>query len=133
MVEEMATRPLRKEEIAVVHRLLEMVPDSIRPHTQHELIAIDMEDGGMGSIRFVEESDELRRMGCELMTAEYIDEDQIPVLISVNLDKEGRLFELDFWKVNFDPVKRYPRPEELHAAPPATTIDASTQSLTTNH
>lgn len=58
-------------------------------------------------------------MGRELVTAEYIDEDQIPVLISVNLDEEGDLFELDFWKVNFAPLKRYPRPEEIHAAPPA--------------
>lgn len=61
-------------------------------------------------------------MGRELVTAEYIDEDQVPVLISVNLDEDERLFELDFWKGNFKPLKRYPRPEELHEPPPPSTV-----------
>jgi hypothetical protein len=120
----MAARPLKIEEIAVLNRLLEMVSDGARPYPQCELFAVDMDDGGMGSIRFAKTPEQLRKMGSQLVNAEYIDEDQIPVLISINLDEEGDLFELDFWKVNFMPLKRYPRPGELHAAPPPATIGA---------
>jgi len=112
-------RQLRREESALLERLLEMAPNDARPRSDHELLAEDMKDGGMGSIRFGDESRQQRKMGCELVTAEYIDEDQVPVLISINLDEDGRLFELDFWKVNFEPLRRYPRPEELHVAPPS--------------
>ena len=71
----------------------------------------------MGTIRFANESRQPRKMGRELVTAEYIDEDQVPVIISINLDEQGRLFELDFWKVDFKALKRYPRPEEVRLAP----------------
>jgi hypothetical protein len=120
----MAPRPLKREETAVIARLLEMVPDEARPQFEQGMLVEEMLDGGMGSLLFIDESGRSRRMGRELVTAEYIDEDQIPVLISINLDEEGDLFELDFWKVNFMPLKRYPRPEGLHAAPPPATIGA---------
>jgi hypothetical protein len=110
-------RPLRREEHVILERLLELVPSNARPSSDYKLLAEDMKDGGMGSIRFTDESGQLRKMGRELVTAEYIDEDRIPVSISINLDEEGRFFELDFWKVNFEPLRRYPRPEEVHSAP----------------
>jgi hypothetical protein len=112
MVNEMTTRPIKREEAAVLDRLLGMVPDGKRPDLQGEMLVEEMHDGGMGSLRFFESGQ--RRMGRELIAAEYIDEDQVPVSISVNLDEDGGLFELDFWKVDFSPLKRYPRPEELH-------------------
>ena len=115
-------RPLREEEYKVLKALLAMVSDSTQPPSSGaELFVVDLSDGGMGSVRFVDEKGKSRKMGSELVTAEYIDEDQIPVLISLNLDEDGQLFELDFWKVNFDPLKRYPRPEEVHIAPPSAT------------
>lgn len=115
-------RPLREEESKVLEALLGMAfPDS-KPPSEDELLAVDLADGGMGSIRLTDKLDRARKMGRELVTAEYIDEDRVPVLISVNLDEDGRLFELDFWKVDFNPLKRYPRPEEVHVAPPPATI-----------
>lgn len=117
-------RPLRDQESKVLDALLGLVPSNARPSSEHELFAVDLADGGMGSIRLTDKSDPVRKMGSELVLAEYIDEDQIPVLISINLDEQGRLFELDFWKVNYEPLKRYPRPEEIHAAPPPATVGA---------
>lgn len=72
-----------------------------------------MRDGGMGSIRFVERDIVDRKMGSELITAQYVDSDHIPVLISVNLDQYGKLFEIDFWKVDFSQLRRYPTPNDL--------------------
>ncbi len=73
----------------------------------------DMNDGGMGSIRFV--GPELRRFGRQLTEAEYLDSDGVLLSIAVNADRDGNLFEVDFWKVDFSPLKRYPKPSELFA------------------
>jgi hypothetical protein len=86
---EIAMRPLRNDEVAVLDRLLEMVPNDARPRLDYELLVEDMKDGGMGSIRFANETGETTKMGSELVTAEYIDEDQVSVLISINLDENG--------------------------------------------
>ena len=90
-------------------------PGDAKPPSETELLAVDLADGGMGSIRFADESGQSRKMGRELVTAHYTDEDHVPVVISVNVDQDGRLFEMDFWKVDFSPLRRYPAPEELRA------------------
>lgn len=111
-------RPLRQEETEVLEALLGMVPSNAKPPLEDELLAVDLADGGMGSIRFTDGSDRPRKMGSELVTAHYIDEDRIPVIISINLDQEGRLFEMDFWKVDYSALKRYPTSAELMAGQP---------------
>jgi hypothetical protein len=35
------------------------------------------------------------------------------VSIAINVDNKGDLFEVDFWRVDFLPVKRYPKPSDL--------------------
>lgn len=110
-------RPLRAEEAGVLEALLGMVPSDAKPPSA-ELLAVDLADGGMGSIRFADESDRSRKMGRELVTAHYTDEDHVPVIVSVNVDQDGRLFEMDFWKVDFSPLRRYPAPAELHVGQP---------------
>jgi hypothetical protein len=73
-----------------------------------------MNDGGMGSIRFINPpGTELRSIGKALAEAQYTDEDGVPVSIVVNADKNNELYELDFWKVDFSPLRRYPKPEQL--------------------
>jgi hypothetical protein len=71
----------------------------------------DMADGGMGSIRFAGPPG--RKMGRELVESVYHDVDGTMVVITVNLDTRGELFELDFWKVDFSPLKKYPKYSEL--------------------
>jgi len=111
-------RPLRQEETEVLEALLGMVPSNAKPPHEEELFAVDLRDGGMGSIRFVAEPDQPRKMGRELVTAHYIDEDRVPVSISINVDQNGRLFEMDFWKVDFSPLRRYPTQSELQVGQP---------------
>jgi len=40
-------------------------------------------------------------------------EDGVPVSIVLNTDSTGSLYEVDFWKVDFSPLLRYPRPSDL--------------------
>jgi hypothetical protein len=75
------------------------------------LQVLEMNDGGMGSLRFVryEGSEEKKRsMGNCLSEIEFNDEVGTPILVSLNSDLEGHLFELDIWRLDFNPVINYP-------------------------
>ncbi|VVE84027.1 DUF6984 family protein [Pandoraea sputorum] len=68
----------------------------------------EMDDGGMGSLRFCSPDARPRRLGAQLVEKEFIDSDGIPIMVAVNLDQHGDLYELDIWKVDFSPLKRFP-------------------------
>jgi hypothetical protein len=72
-----------------------------------------MQDGGMGSIRFVAPRQQKRRFGKSVAQAEYVDDDGVPVTIAFNLDEKGEPYELDFWKVDFSTLQSHPEPSEL--------------------
>lgn len=65
----------------------------------------------MGGIRFV--GPQSRVFGRTLAEAQYVDSDGVLVSILVNADQDGQLFEVDFWKVDFSPLKRYPAAQDL--------------------
>lgn len=67
----------------------------------------------MGSFRFMVPGHSAHSLGKAVARAEYIDEDGVLVSIVINVDQEDRLFELDSWKVDFSPMKRYPRASDL--------------------
>ena len=73
----------------------------------------DMNDGGMGSIRFQAPVGEETRFGAEIAKAFYHDVDKELVDIAVNIDEQGRLFEIDFWKVDYSKLIQYPEPNQL--------------------
>src|SRR5271169_5116901 len=102
-------RPLRTDERELLQALLSGVwsaPEIAKRLAQ--VVVQQMSDGGMGSVRFVNSASEKRLFGREAVAADYIDSDGIPVDITVSLDQERDLFEIDFWKVNFSPLLRYP-------------------------
>jgi hypothetical protein len=105
-------RPLREEESELIRSLLSGV--SAKAALEDTLSAsrvTDMQDGGMGSIRFVQP--EPTSFGKALVEAQYVDSDGVLVIIAVNTDNNGDLFEVDFWKVDFSPLRRYPKPSDL--------------------
>jgi hypothetical protein len=103
-------RPLRPEEVALIRALLAGVyPAEALEGALKDSRVADMQDGGMGSIRFLGSGP----IGMALAEAQYLDSDGVLVSIAVNGDKQGQLFELDFWKVDFSPLKRYPSPSDV--------------------
>ena len=72
----------------------------------------DMQDGGKGSIRFVS-GDEGRHVGDTIAEAEFTDDDGVLVSIVLNTNASGGLYEVDFWKVDFSPLRRYPSPADV--------------------
>ena len=72
----------------------------------------DMQDGGMGGIRFCGD-DRGKRPLAGIAEAEYTDDDGVLVSIVLNTDTKGAIYEVDFWKTDFSPLRRYPPPSEL--------------------
>lgn len=99
-------RRLRPAERAVITALAPSVMAGL-----DGALVVDMRDGGMGTIRFLNGGD--RRRSRPIAEAEYMDDDGVSVSIELTVDESDELFELDFWKVDFSPLKRYPNPEEL--------------------
>jgi hypothetical protein len=106
------SRPLREEELVLIRALLNGVyPAKVLESALESSRVTDMQDGGMGSIRFT--GAEPQSFGKALLEAQYLDSDGVLVSIAVNADKHGQLFELDFWKVDFSPLRRYPKPSDV--------------------
>ncbi len=103
-------RSLREDERGLLRALLSNRPDF---HRLAEEIStgkvVDMSDGGMGSVKFI--IPDGRSLGMTLVEADYLDEDGVLVSIAVNADDQGGLYEVDFWKTDFSPLKQFPRPE----------------------
>ncbi len=97
-------RKVRQEEIDLLKKLsndLYEIPKQVA----------DLKDGGMGSITFDIEKTESRFK--QVAAAEYRDFDGVLVDIELTIDKNGKLFELDFWKVDFSPLQVYPTFEKI--------------------
>jgi hypothetical protein len=74
------------------------------------LVVVEMKDGGMGSLRLHPRqcTAQHRLFGRQIATGEFEDADSVPVLLAINLDRDGHLFELDVWKVDYSPVIAWP-------------------------
>src|SRR6266436_2872977 len=113
-------RKLRKEEADLIAAMVRNSPEAnttLRSLPEH--LVKEMKDGGMGSLRFKGTNNRERRFGKKIAEAEFMDEDGVLVSVVVNLDNSDELLELDIWKVDFSPLKRYPRPEELRMKAPS--------------
>ncbi len=104
-------RPLRQEEFKVIKAMLQASPDQPKSQIDSSIFVLQMDDGGMGSIRFI--YPDPQSFGKAVSEAQYTDTDGVLVSINLDVDKSGRLFELDFWKVDFSSLKRYPQPSDL--------------------
>lgn len=65
-----------------------------------------MQDGGMGSLRLYPNGviEKERRCGGLVSEHTFTDKDNVPVIASLFVDKQGKLYELDIWKMNFRPL-----------------------------
>ena len=107
-----AKRRLSQEEYTLLESMLSRNASALPLITQLQDAEVEqMSDGHMGGLRFVHQR--MRSMGHEIVKSTYADENGVPVSLSVNTDEEGNLFELDIWKVDFSPLRRFPEPGQL--------------------
>ena len=102
-------RKLLDCEVPLMHCLLSL---GERVEVVDQLLVEPMDDGCMGSLRIGEVAIP-RRLGCAVAEVQFSDSDGIPVTAVLNVDTEGRLYEVDVWKVNFVPLQRWPTELEM--------------------
>ena len=106
-------RPLTEPEKNLLTVLLRYAyPQFCAPEKLDAYRVINMDDGGMGGLEFLPGRPE-RKMLEQIAEGSYLDVDGIHVSVTVNLDQEGELFELDSWKVNNDQLIRVPGGSEV--------------------
>jgi len=106
-----ATRPLRQEERILILSMLSRVSTVKSESVPLESHVEDMQDSKMCGIRFI--SPMSAALWKRASRGEYQDSDGVLVSVTINADDHGDVFELDSWKVEFSPLKRYPRPEDV--------------------
>jgi hypothetical protein len=93
-------------EVEVLKRLLKLANFS-SPIGIDLLTVRSLDDGGMGSFLIFENPnllEENRKFGAQISEFQYIDDDNVPVLVSLNVDSNGSLFEVDIWKADYSAV-----------------------------
>lgn len=102
-------RTIRPQEIELIHFLLQKLNLNPEDFPVDDLVD-EYEGGKMGSISLGGNSDGY--LG-DLIQVEYIDNDQTPVVITLTQDDQGRLLDLDFWKVDFSKLIEYPTTDKI--------------------
>lgn len=110
-------RLLTSEELALLERLLLAAGQTENLKSLAAAQVQNMNDGAMGSLRFVTASSSARRFGGSISQAEFIDQDGVPVSVALIVDQDGNLFELDLFKANFAPLVVIPPAESVKIIP----------------
>jgi hypothetical protein len=101
-------RNLKKEEHDLIVFLLKDNPiykGSINELS--ECTVQEMDDGGMGSLRFQYNDEKMRKFHKQIANISILDVDEVPVSFAINVDDNGDLFELDVFKGDFLPLKQF--------------------------
>ncbi|MES2517935.1 MAG: hypothetical protein V4585_07500 [Bacteroidota bacterium] len=105
----METRKIRENEKELITFLLESLNLDLADYPINEDV-FEYEGGKMGSISL---NNNTENYVGDLIQVEYIDTDDIPVLITLTEDDKGQLLDLDFWKTDFSKLLKYPSVEEI--------------------
>lgn len=100
-------RALREHEVQYVSRLIDAanLRDVVDVNWRRQLV-VDLDDGGMGTFRFVEAAQWAEpRVVAEI---EVTDADGVPVSVALLVDAQARIYELDIFKADFSPVIKLP-------------------------
>ena len=106
-------RKLTKEEEHLLEQLIEKASVPIPTDWRNNLFVLPMEDGDMGSLRlnYLNLNHKKRVFGRQISELEFIDKDGVKVIVSLNIDNEGILYELDIWKTNFNKLVKIRTPD----------------------
>ncbi len=99
-------RKLKEEEIDLIEFLAGKAKYPLCRNWHNEYKASPMNDGGMGSILLIPDnlSQQDRVFKAQISECVLKDTDDMDVIISLNIDQNDSLFELDVWKCDFSPV-----------------------------
>lgn len=103
-------RKIRENEKALITFLLQKLELNLAENPINEDVE-EYEGGKMGSISMGNPN--VSPYAGDLIQANYIDSDGTEVVITLTIDVNNQLLDLDFWKVDFSKLLTYPKPEDL--------------------
>ncbi len=99
------------DELRLLRFLIEKAGVATPKDWSEKLLVDEMNDQGMGSLRLFPEG--VQTINCKFgrrsSDCQFTDEDGIEVIVSLNLDQFGNLYELDIWKTDFEKLMRIPQ------------------------
>ena len=102
-------RPIRQNERDLIDFLLKQLELDPKDYPVDEYVD-EYEGGKMGSISLGGDVDAYLE---DLIQVEYIDSDEIAVVITLTKDEKNHLLDLDFWKIDFSKLIDYPTPDRI--------------------
>jgi hypothetical protein len=100
----MSLRPIKPEERALIQHLLGFLKDGQRYSIPEEVEAL-----GDGAIQLSSRGEHT----ADLVEADYKDADGRDVYITLSINQFDELYDLDLWKVDFNPLQQYPEPGKV--------------------
>ncbi len=103
-------RTLTSQEERLLEVLVKKSSLVIPKDWKNGLLVRPMDDGAMGSLCLFPQGKivEGRILGKQVSDFQFTDIDGIEVIASLNVDRDGNLFELDIWKTDFGELISYP-------------------------
>lgn len=105
------SRPIKDKELPLVRAVFAKIGLTVADSLRVDEVA----DGGMGSLLFRRGASITKYGVSEVF---FVDEDGVLVTAVLNTTAEDQPVELDVWKVNFAPLKRWPTESEIFDSPP---------------
>ena len=105
-------RLLKKEEQELIAYMLKDKPE-FQHFIDYELAnskVEEMNDGGMGSLKFLSVKNIKSIMKDEVAIIDLRDIDNVPLFIALDTNTDGEIYELDIFKGDFSPLKQFPIP-----------------------
>jgi len=102
-------RDLKIEEYLLIENMLKELEEY--DFNLNDLKVIDMLDGNMGSLYIVNprKTRGERKMNKAIIEKQFYDVDDVPISVCINIDTDENLFELDIWRVDFNPIINFPK------------------------
>ncbi|TXI13131.1 MAG: hypothetical protein E6Q66_10545 [Pedobacter sp.] len=102
-------KPTPQEE-KVLEFLIKKASVLFQSNWKEDLLVQPMEDGAMGSLVLIpkDQIGKHRSFGKQVSEFQFVDEDGVDVILSLNIDDQGNLFELDVWKTDFSKLIKWP-------------------------
>jgi hypothetical protein len=98
------------QELKLLEKLVSATSKKFPGNWKENLLVEVMNDGGMGSLLLFPagEINSTRLFGSQVSELKFNDADGIEVIVSLNVDQDGKMFELDSWKTDFNALNRIP-------------------------
>lgn len=104
-------RKISFNEEMLIESLIQKSSANFPNNWKEGLLVKPLVDGGMGSLLLFPKDvkqEENRLLGKQISECQFVDEDGVEVIASLNVDQKDRLFELDIWKTDFSPLISIP-------------------------